>query len=71
MGENHKLFAGTSASAPYVAGVAALAWSEQPEKNASEIREILCSTAGDLGAPGCDSVFGYGIVDSGAFAEGQ
>ncbi len=71
MGENHKLFAGTSASAPYVAGVAALAWSEQPEKNAREIREILCSTSGDLGAPGYDSIFGYGIVDSSAFTEGQ
>ncbi|WP_440956816.1 S8 family peptidase [Methanosarcina sp. Mfa9] len=69
--ESRNLFAGTSASAPYVAGVAALVWSEQPEKNASEIREILCSTAGDLGAPGYDSTFGYGIVDSSAFTEGQ
>lgn len=69
--ESCKLFAGTSASAPYVAGVAALAWSEQPGKNASEIREILCSTAGDLGAPGYDSIFGYGVVDSSPFTEGQ
>ncbi|AKB23836.1 hypothetical protein MSMTP_0367 [Methanosarcina sp. MTP4] len=69
--ESRNLFAGTSASAPYVAGVAALVWSGQSEKNASEIREILCSTAGDLGAPGYDSIFGYGIVDSSAFTEGQ
>jgi subtilisin family serine protease len=70
--ENSKnLFAGTSASAPYVAGVAALVWSAHPEKNGCEIREILCSTAGDLGAPGYDSIFGYGTVDASAFMEGQ
>jgi len=69
--ESKNLFAGTSASAPYVAGVAALIWSTHPEINGSEIREILCSTAGDLGTPGYDSIFGYGIVDASAFMEGQ
>ncbi len=69
--ESKKLFAGTSASAPYVAGVAALAWSMHPEKNGSEIREILCSTSGDLGTPGYDNVFGHGTVDSSAVKAGK
>lgn len=56
------LFAGTSASAPSVAGIGALIWSIYPEKNGSEIREILCSSAEDLGAPGYDTVFGHGSV---------
>ncbi|AKB76903.1 hypothetical protein MSHOH_0420 [Methanosarcina horonobensis HB-1 = JCM 15518] len=58
------LFAGTSASAPSVAGICALVWSIHPEKNSSEIREILCSSAEDLGEPGYDTVFGYGSVNS-------
>jgi len=60
------LFAGTSASAPSVAGVGALVWSLYPEKNGSEIREILCSSAEDLGEPGYDTIFGYGSVNSSA-----
>lgn len=57
-------FAGTSASAPSVAGIGALVWSIYPEKNSSEIREILCSSAEDLGEPGYDTIFGHGSVDS-------
>ncbi|MDQ1275256.1 MAG: hypothetical protein QG610_829 [Euryarchaeota archaeon] len=57
-------FAGTSASAPSVAGIGALVWSMYPEKSGSEIREILCSSAEDLGEPGYDNVFGHGSVNS-------
>lgn len=58
------LFAGTSASAPSVAGIGALVWSMYPEKSGSEIREILCCSAEDLGTPGYDTVYGYGSVNS-------
>lgn len=58
------LFAGTSASAPSVAGIGALTWSMYPEKNGNEIREILCSSAEDLGEPGYDTIFGHGSVNS-------
>ena len=61
------LFAGTSASAPSVAGIGALVWSMYPGKSGSEIREILCSSAEDLGEPGYDTVFGYGSVNSSTF----
>lgn len=65
-GRNGKgsLFAGTSASAPSVAGIGALFWSVYPEKDSSEIREILCFSAEDLGEPGYDTVFGHGSVSS-------
>ena len=56
-------FMGTSASAPSVAGIGALIWSMCPEKSGSEIREILCSSAEDLGEPGYDTIFGYGSVN--------
>ncbi|WP_231585402.1 S8 family serine peptidase [Methanosarcina sp. WWM596] len=56
-------FMGTSASAPSVAGIGALIWSMYPEKNGSEIRGILCSSAEDLGEPGYDTIFGYGSVN--------
>ena len=56
-------FMGTSASAPSVAGIGALIWSLYPEKSGSEIREILCSSAEDLGEPGYDTIFGYGSVN--------
>lgn len=58
-----RFFMGTSASAPSVAGVGALIWSISPEKDGSEIREILCSSAEDLGEPGYDTVFGHGSVN--------
>ena len=58
------LFVGTSASAPSVAGIGALIWSMYPEKSGSEIREILCFSAEDLGEPGYDTVFGHGSVNS-------
>jgi subtilisin family serine protease len=56
-------FMGTSASAPSVAGIGALIWSMYPEKNGSDIRRVLCSSAEDLGEPGYDTIFGHGSVN--------
>jgi subtilisin family serine protease len=55
---------GTSASAPYAAGIACLVWSAFPEKSGMDIKRLLCSSAIDLGKPGYDTVFGYGLVDT-------
>lgn len=54
---------GTSYSAPYVAGAAAILRSIDPAISATAIREILRRTAVDHGAPGWDSYYGYGILD--------
>jgi serine protease len=55
---------GTSMASPHVAGVAALVWSHFPELSAAEIREVLQETAEDLGAPGRDPEFGFGLVQA-------
>ncbi|MFO8042011.1 MAG: S8 family serine peptidase, partial [Alkalispirochaeta sp.] len=58
--------AGTSMAAPLVAGAAALVWSANPHLSADQIRRILQQTALDLGDPGRDEEFGYGLLDVGA-----
>jgi pSer/pThr/pTyr-binding forkhead associated (FHA) protein/subtilisin family serine protease len=55
-----KVFDGTSASTPHVAGAAALVWSAFPDYSAQQVGDYLQTHALDLGAPGPDSAFGYG-----------
>jgi subtilisin family serine protease len=57
-------FAGTSAAAPHVAGVAALLLDVNPHLTRNELYGVLTSTAIDLGAAGQDPVFGFGRVDA-------
>lgn len=58
-------FAGTSASAPHVAGAAALVKDWQPAWSQSEIRSFLESRAIDLGDSGIDNTYGAGRLDLG------
>lgn len=51
---------GTSMSTPLVAGGAALVWSANPYLTNIEVRNILTSTATDLGSSGLDKYYGYG-----------
>ena len=60
---------GTSLSAPFVAGVAALIRALRPDLTAGEVLDVLLRTAKDLGAPGCDALYGCGLVS--AFAAAQ
>jgi subtilisin family serine protease len=53
-------FFGTSASAPHVAGAAALVWNAYPTAGTSDIRDYLLQNALDLGPPGMDNGFGAG-----------
>ena len=57
-------FSGTSAAAPHIAGVLALLWSAFPGTDAADIRESIIRTATDLGSPGWDERYGYGLVDA-------
>ena len=57
-------FGGTSASCPVVSGVAALVLSVNPNLTQQEVRDILTSTATDMGAGGFDNNFGFGRVNA-------
>ncbi len=57
-------FSGTSASAPHIAGTAALLLSAQPSLTATQARAALRSGTIDEGAAGNDYVFGYGRLDA-------
>jgi subtilisin family serine protease len=55
---------GNSFSGPQVAGIAALILSEHPSMSVWRVREIIERTAHDLGPPGKDNMFGFGLADA-------
>ncbi len=57
-------FGGTSAACPVVAGVAALVLSVDPTLTDAEVKNILYTTANDMGASGLDNLYGHGRVDA-------
>jgi subtilisin family serine protease len=57
---------GTSAATPLVAGAAALVKALRPDLGPQRIRSILQDTAQDLGRPGYDQMFNFGMVDAAA-----
>lgn len=65
------VFSGTSFSAPQVAGAVALLAQAFPNLTATEIVDILLSSARDAGAVGTDEVFGRGILDIAAALQPQ
>lgn len=63
-GNNYEKLSGTSMAAPHVAAVAALYFSANSQSSATLCETKLLSTAKDLGAPGNDWKYGYGLVDA-------
>jgi subtilisin family serine protease len=55
-------FAGTSAAAPHLAGVVALVRQAYPAWGLPEVKAFLQGRALDLGPPGPDNNYGYGLV---------
>jgi subtilisin family serine protease len=55
---------GTSFSAAHVSGIVALVLERKPELSPKAVREILTSTARDLGPRGKDDQFGAGLADA-------
>ncbi|WNC69694.1 S8 family serine peptidase [Thalassotalea nanhaiensis] len=68
-GQNYAYYNGTSMATPHVAGVAALAWSHNPNCAASDVRSALKSTAIDLETVGRDDKTGYGLVQAKAASD--
>ncbi len=55
---------GTSMASPYVAGVAGLIWSVNPNLTPDQVESIMRQSATDLGTSGRDDTFGYGRIDA-------
>jgi hypothetical protein len=62
--EKYQITSGTSFSAAYVSGLAALMLERNPALKPDEVRAILMKTARDLGTPGRDDLFGAGEADA-------
>lgn len=54
---------GTSMAAGFVAGAAALLFAAEPRVSNTQVREILLSTATDIGDPGRDQTYGFGFLN--------
>ncbi|WP_239497211.1 S8 family serine peptidase [Franconibacter helveticus] len=65
-----RLVNGTSFAAPQVSGAAAQIWQQFPYFSNDLVRQTLLGTAADLGAPGVDEVYGYGMLDVGKAIKG-
>src|ERR1051325_1009082 len=63
-GASYTHAAGTSFSAPLVAGVAALVMSANPSLTPTQVQDILKKSADDLGPAGWDSSYGWGRVNA-------
>lgn len=65
-GGGYSRVGGTSMASPHVAGLAALMLAKRPNLTFTQVRDLIRSTAVDLGDPGRDDVFGYGRIDAAA-----
>ncbi len=66
VGNGYAYVHGTSFASPHVSGLAALIFSARPDLTAWDVREIIMRSAKDLGTPGFDEEYGYGLIDGGA-----
>ncbi len=55
---------GTSMAAPMVSGVAALVMEAFPYLSAEQVKNIVLTTATDLGEPGVDTTYGWGLINA-------
>jgi len=60
----YQMTSGTSFSAGFVSGIAALVLERNPALKPDDVRAIVMKTARDLGPPGRDNLFGAGEADA-------
>ncbi len=57
-------FYGTSAAAPHIAAIAALIKARFPTYTPTQIASTITKSSTDLGTPGYDTVYGYGLTNA-------
>ena len=67
--QDYAYYNGTSMATPHVAGVAALAWSNNINCTADEVRTALKNTAVDIDVAGRDDKTGFGLVQAKAASD--
>jgi len=67
--QDYAYYNGTSMATPHVTGVAALAWSNNINCTADDVRSALKNTAVDLGTAGRDDKTGFGLVQAKAASD--
>ena len=70
-GSGYARMSGTSMAAPFVSGMAALYMERHPDLSKVEIRNLLQENAIDLGEPGRDTKYGYGLVQPDWIQKGE
>jgi subtilisin family serine protease len=65
-GGGYILKSGTSMAAPLIAGLVVLLRQYDPEASPAEIKTAIIESARDLGSPGEDNDYGYGLPDAAA-----
>lgn len=61
---------GTSMAAPHVTGALGLLFERFPYLDNAQVRDVLLTTATDLGTEGVDDVYGWGLIDLAKAIEG-
>ncbi|UCD75024.1 MAG: S8 family serine peptidase [Phycisphaerales bacterium] len=63
-GGGYSYYSGTSMASPHVNGVVALMRQANPDLSVEQIKQIIYDTAYDLGIPGEDNDYGWGMIDA-------
>lgn len=69
-GGNYVRMSGTSMATPHVSGALAVLIQAFPYLTAEQIKMVIFTTATDIGEPGVDEVFGWGLLNLGKAVDG-
>ncbi|SDT61414.1 autotransporter serine protease [Pseudomonas prosekii] len=70
VGTGYANYNGTSMAAPHVAGSMAVLMERFPYMTGAQVASVLRTTATDLGAPGIDALYGWGMINLGKGIDG-